>query len=143
MTIMKGTSPEDGREQAVIVCEHTSPEQLATVGKVLERALQSLPGPNSDVPSWEAEWHCIFNMLCDLEVEGYELINPEIGLVPGWNLMGYPYLNESLVNETLDNVNYSIVYGYNNSIWSSYIPNRTFNSLQTLNPGYGYWVKVE
>ncbi len=74
MTIMTGTSPEDGREQAVIVCEHTSPEQLATVGKVLEQALESIPGSNlEEGPFDQKTWASIFNMFCDLEAEGYEL----------------------------------------------------------------------
>ena len=33
-----------------------------------------------------------------------------------------------------------IVYSYDNG-WLSYVPNRSDNSLETLKPGYGYWVK--
>ncbi len=76
-----------------------------------------------------------------LEIEGYESEDQNIEFNSGWNLFGYPSLNQSLINETLKNVNYSAVYAYNTT-WSSYIPNRTINSLTTLKPGYGYWVKV-
>jgi hypothetical protein len=60
-----------------------------------------------------------------------------IPLVNGWNLIGYPYLDEKPVVELYLN---KTVFSYDGA-WSSYVPNRTTNSLQTLKPGYGYWVK--
>ena len=73
----------------------------------------------------------------NLEVCGEEF-NPSIDLFNGWNLIGYPSLNESLVNTS--RYNGSIVYAYNNSRWFSYVPPRKEDSLDYFVPGYGYWV---
>lgn len=81
------------------------------------------------------------NMINDdtLVVEGYELDSVGFDLNEDWNLVGYPSLNEIDINESpLKNY---IIFTYINNSWLSYIPNRPFNSLQTLKPGYGYWVK--
>ncbi len=72
-----------------------------------------------------------------LTVKGLEPVDTIINLNDGWNLVGYPYLEEKDVSELFEN---NIVYSYNGS-WSSYIPGRTFNSLQILKAGLGYWVK--
>ncbi len=74
-----------------------------------------------------------------LNISGKEFENTDIPLVQGWNLIGHPYLEEKDISELFDNTN---VYAYNGS-WSSYIPNRSFNSLQTLKSGYGYWVNIK
>ena len=63
--------------------------------------------------------------------------NVPVSLRNGWNLVGYPYLQEKNVLELFES---DSVYSYNGT-WSSYIPNRPFNSLTTLKPGYGYWIK--
>jgi subtilisin family serine protease len=55
-------------------------------------------------------------------------------LNPGWNLVGYPYLKEYNISGNM------AVFSYNGT-WSTYIPNKTQNSLQTLKPGFGYFVK--
>lgn len=75
-----------------------------------------------------------------LSVEGYKIPPGSVWVYPGWNLVGFPYLEErSILDFPAAN---TIILSYN-STWSSYIPNRTFNSLQTLKPGYGYWLKAE
>ena len=76
-----------------------------------------------------------------LEIEGYELEDPDVEFDNGWNLIGYPYLEESLINETLKYIDYSAVFAYDGT-WLSYIPDRTKNTLTKLNPGSGYWVKI-
>jgi len=77
-----------------------------------------------------------------LIIEGTEFNYPiNFILTKGWNLISYPSLNESLINETLKDINYSIVYGYNGT-WSSYIPSRNLNTLRYFVPSYGYWVKI-
>jgi len=73
----------------------------------------------------------------NVTIVGNEINDRSIKLTEGWNLVGCPYLEEKEVTELFEN---ATVFAYN-STWSSYIPNRTFNSLQTLKPGYGYWVK--
>lgn len=79
-----------------------------------------------------------------LTIEGKEFDSINLSLKQGWNLIGYPSLNSTLINETLNNLNYSVVYTYNNSNWLSYIPNRndSLNTLKYFLPGYGYWVWI-
>jgi len=74
-----------------------------------------------------------------LTIEGTEFESPEIPLKEGWNLVGYPYLEEKDVSDLFENKG---IYSYNGD-WSSYIPNRTFNSLTTMKPGSGYLVNVK
>lgn len=74
-----------------------------------------------------------------ISVVGPEFENNHITLSGGWNLIGYLSLNETDIDES-ELKNYTI-FSYRNNSWSSYIPNRDFNSLQTLKAGYGYWVK--
>ncbi|MBU0628126.1 MAG: hypothetical protein KKC75_02975, partial [Nanoarchaeota archaeon] len=78
-----------------------------------------------------------------LTVNGTEFNQINITLTQGWNFIGYPSLNSSLLNETL--INYSVVYGYNNSDWLSNVKSRndSLNTLKQFNPGYGYWIKVK
>lgn len=97
---------------------------------------------NSIVNETKAYWIMSLNNQT-IKVEGKEFNYPmNISLRQGWNLISYPYLNETLVNETLKDINYSIIYYYNNSIWSSYSPirNESLNNLKYLKLGYGYCV---
>ena len=49
-----------------------------------------------------------------LAIEGYPFDYPvDISLYKGWNLVGYPFLNITKINETLKGINYSVIYGYN------------------------------
>ena len=73
-----------------------------------------------------------------LTVEGIYPWGALIPLYEGWNLIGFPLLQGLAVADLFVN---DTVYAYNSS-WSSYIPERPFNSLQTLKPGYGYWVYI-
>lgn len=73
-----------------------------------------------------------------LEIDANKSTNISIELNEGWNLIAYPYLYEMDITDS-ELSDYPI-FTYNGS-WSSYVPNRTFNSLTTLKPGYGYWVK--
>lgn len=68
MTICKGTSPEDGRETIVIVLEHVTGEQFEALRNQLEKAFETM----SHDPDTIVE-HAMFNLLCDLEVGGYEM----------------------------------------------------------------------
>jgi len=76
-----------------------------------------------------------------LVLEGMETGDIVFDLDEGWNLIGYPSLDEVLVSEILEGIEYSVVYSYDG--WSSYVPGRPFNSLTVMKPGYGYWVNVE
>ncbi|MCK4521707.1 MAG: hypothetical protein KAU20_03970 [Nanoarchaeota archaeon] len=65
-----------------------------------------------------------------------------IPLFQGWNLIGYPSLNETEINNS-DLKNHTI-FTYINNSWLSYAPDKPsfLNTLKKLIPGYGYWVKV-
>jgi hypothetical protein len=67
MTICKGTSPEDGSETIVLILEHVTSEQLEALKGQLTSAFERMPDDPDSVA-----WHGLFNLLCDLEVEGYE-----------------------------------------------------------------------
>lgn len=102
---------------------------------------------NSEYEIWEvptqikntqAYW-IELNTTDTLIVEGIYPWETFITLYEGWNLIGYPSLQDISVLDFLGN---HTAYSYD-GFWSGYIPGRTFNSLQTLKPGFGYWVKVE
>ncbi len=100
-------------------------------------------GNNSKISETRGLWINSLNNQT-FTIEGEEFTYPiNFSLIGGWNLISYPSLNMTLVNESLKDVNYSIVYGYNGS-WSGYSPFRVdnVNSLNYFVPGYGYWVKV-
>jgi len=99
---------------------------------------------NSEISETKAYW---INSLTNqtLTIEGTEFTYPlNFTLTEGWNLISYPSLNTTLINESLKDVNYSIIYTYNDSKWLSYIPVRedSLNTLKYLTPFYGYWIKV-
>ncbi|MFH2028125.1 MAG: hypothetical protein ABIJ08_03235 [Nanoarchaeota archaeon] len=73
-----------------------------------------------------------------LEINGYY---PETGIIhldQGWNMIGFP----SIENKTADQLGLEVIYRYDGS-YQSYINGRntTLNSLDILEKGYGYWVK--
>jgi len=72
MTVCKGTSPEDGRETIVLVLDNVTAQQFDIVKNMLEDKFTTLPPHNIDAPE-SLEWASLFNMLCDLEVEGFEI----------------------------------------------------------------------
>ena len=74
-----------------------------------------------------------------LTISGEPFDAATMPLETGLNLVGHPSTQNQNVADTYSTYD---VYSYNTS-WSSYIPERSFNSLQTLKPGYGYWVKSE
>jgi len=80
------------------------------------------------------------NESMNLTLTGFEM-DETIELNNGWNLVGYPSLSEMNVDESeLEDYN---IFAYINNSWLSYVPSRSFNSLENLKPGYGYWVKSE
>lgn len=65
----------------------------------------------------------------------------EINLKQGWNLLAYPGTEEQNTSFIFSEVNLIAVFGYEDS-WKSYNPSNGINTLETVKPGYGYWVKV-
>ena len=80
-----------------------------------------------------------------LNVAGTELNNATLNLTRGWNLISYQSLDTFSINKTLKNINFSFVYGYKDKKWHSYNKGRdnSLNTINNLEPGYGYWVKVD
>ena len=85
-----------------------------------------------------------------LIIQGTEFDNAAFNLNKGWNLIGYPSLNISLINETFNISEIGSVFMYNNSEenvskWQGYNPDKLdrFNTLKYMKPGYGYWVKLK
>jgi len=73
----------------------------------------------------------------------------DIELKSGWNLIGYNSLNPQPITNALSSINgnYSIIWAYNASDavdhWKKYDPNAPFgNDLETMSPGYGYWIMM-
>jgi len=124
---------------------------LSLDNKTLAYALNSIDGNYTDVFSYLDGWTELEDTSNVNETTGFWIrmidedvlvvkgttANTSIHLNNGWNLIGYPYLDEKNIIEILGN---NITYSYNTS-WSSYISGRPFNSLETLKPGLGYWVK--
>ncbi len=80
------------------------------------------------------------NNAATLTVEGLPPESTPPSLNTGWNLIGHHLLEEiDIIGDIFEN---DTIYTYDGT-WSSYIPGRTFNSLTTFEPGYGYWVKIE
>ncbi len=76
----------------------------------------------------------------NLTIIGTEIENKTINLNDGWNLIGYPYLEEKNIPELYTNAR---VYAYNNSQWYSYNPDKPSNTLTKFTPGYGYWINQQ
>ncbi|MCK5283157.1 MAG: hypothetical protein KAK00_07130 [Nanoarchaeota archaeon] len=74
-----------------------------------------------------------------LDVFGEEIENKSLVLEDGWNLVGYPYIEDKEVGLLF---NGSYVLGYDSG-WHSYYPDRSIGSLGILEPGKAYWVKKE
>ncbi|MFH0876427.1 MAG: hypothetical protein V1859_10905 [archaeon] len=82
----------------------------------------------------------------DLENIGYVLDYVSIPLSSGWNLIGYPKSASRSLTEVFSNItdNLAIVYRYDGGvIWKSYDgPGGSPDTLTTLSPGKGYYVKM-
>ena len=72
-------------------------------------------------------------------------VEDDITLQDGWNLIGYPSLNETNISTFADEINVTNVFMYENGTWKSYKPDKPsyLNTITKAKPGYGYWVKVE
>ena len=71
--------------------------------------------------------------------------NKPISLAAGWNLVGYDAVYSQPVVHAISSIATLIVsiWGWNNGQWLSYAPTRSVNSLTTLEPGTGYWIKMK
>jgi len=78
-----------------------------------------------------------------LQVEG-TTANRNITLGAGWNMVGYSSVISQGVSDAVENIAGSIdcIWARSNGQWLSYDPTRPINSLTTLEPGMGYWIKI-
>jgi len=77
----------------------------------------------------------------NITLNGTIPVNTLISLNPGWNLIGYPTLNESEGDIVFKDINNSLisVFSYRNGTWFSY----SSRNDMLIKPGYGYWVNVD
>jgi len=78
----------------------------------------------------------------NLTVQGIPANN--VSLIPGWNLVGYNSRTPKNITEAMLSINgkYTSVWMYENNLWRFYDLNGLpfLNNLETLRPGYGYWI---
>lgn len=124
---------------------------LVLENKTLAYALASIDGNYTHTLAYDDGWALLqqdstidetmgfwIKMLTQdtLSVSG-DISTASIPTKQGWNLIGYPNLNQTHIS--LTNINQSNIYSYNGS-WQTYSPNRNTNPLEILKPGFGYWV---
>jgi hypothetical protein len=68
-----------------------------------------------------------------------------LALAAGWNLVGYDAGYSQPVQHAISSITTLIesIWGWSSGKWLSYVPNRAVNSLTTLEPGMGYWIKIK
>ncbi len=60
----------------------------------------------------------------------------------GWNLVGYPSLKETPIEDIYDISKINLILMYDGK-WKFYRPGRRRNSFTSLKPGFGYWVRAK
>ena len=77
------------------------------------------------------------------QISGLPIEEMTYNIDEGWNLINYPFLESKLVEEVFFDVRSDIiiVYAYD-GVWGSYKYGRIGNSLTTLKPGMGIWIKA-
>ncbi|HDP98367.1 MAG TPA: T9SS type A sorting domain-containing protein [bacterium] len=82
---------------------------------------------------------------CELIIQGAEKSSAQI-LEPGWNLIGYPAPSSQPISDALNSIadNWSKILYYQNGAWLGADANlpASFWTLQTLEPGAGYWLRM-
>jgi hypothetical protein len=69
-----------------------------------------------------------------------------INLSTGWNLVGYNASTSQDIPDALESIdgNYISVWAYMDGVWKVYDPaNPGFSDLNTMLPGYGYWINAK
>jgi len=78
------------------------------------------------------------------EIEGGEPLYLSLGT--GWNLFSLPLQpSNTSISSVLNDIsgNYSAVWAHQNGKWKMHDPsNPGFSDLSTLEPRYGYWIKM-
>ena len=69
-----------------------------------------------------------------------------INLSEGWNLAGFGFANTKYISEAISSIanNVKSVWAYKDGNWKVYDPaNPGFSDLTNMEPGSGYWIKVD
>jgi hypothetical protein len=88
------------------------------------------------------------NMTEDINVTvtGMEMMDTQILLAPGWNLIGYPTFTVQNVPDALNSIsgNYELARSYDPVAgWMTFDPvHPEFSDLLQMVPGLGYWIKM-
>jgi len=80
-----------------------------------------------------------------IQIQG-ELKTTPLALANGWNLTGFNSLQSMAIEDALSDIEgeYESVWGYKDGIWQTYSPqNPEFSDFEEIEPGMGYWVKIE
>jgi len=81
----------------------------------------------------------------NLQIEGIQFTYPmNLSLKQGKNLISYPSLNTTLINESLKNINFTSIRTYRNNKWYTHnkARNGSLNTLKNLTPGHAYWINI-
>ncbi len=85
-------------------------------------------------------WFSVKNDM-SIQVTGVLPGNKSITINDGWNLIGDPDLSTHSPSELFGN--YYLTWGYTDNLWYFYKPSRTSNTLASIEPCMGYWVKKQ
>ena len=102
--------------------------------------------PSSDLSTMEAGkgYWIYMTEEASLTITG-SIPSSSITLKSGWNLVGYNSLRSEEVTEALSSIDdkYTSVWVYKNGSWMKhYSDNSALSDLTTMEPGYGYWIKM-
>ncbi|MFP4111525.1 MAG: hypothetical protein ACLFUO_00855, partial [Candidatus Woesearchaeota archaeon] len=82
----------------------------------------------------------------NITFSGKYLSSANYSLKQGWNMIGYPFETGKAFDEffgsDIDSVISIYKYNPSNGAWNMWVKGFPGNSLDTLDPGYGYWVEM-
>ncbi len=80
-----------------------------------------------------------------VSIEGTSINNLDINIRQGRNLINYPLNQEKNVNDFFQNVmdNIELITTFENGEWENFNPSKPLNSLNTLKPGQGIFIKAK
>jgi len=105
----------------------------------------ALPGWYGDLETVEPDkgyWYGA-NAAYTATIEGTKAGSRSVPITPGWNLVGYTRLNETGIDDLIQNVSdgdvlYAYKGGWNIATYSSALPG-WYGDLTKMQPGKGYW----
>jgi hypothetical protein len=112
--------------------------------KVYDPSKPETSGMLNELASGKAVW---MNMRQDAELEiPSDVTADPVSLTPGWNLVGYNSSASKNVSDALSTISRNVksVWTYADGKWKVFDPqNPGLSDLNVMEPGFGYWVKVD